>query len=198
MSAAPRPRPRWASRVWRCLTSPQWATTGDGPRTSSAQPATSAPSMARTRRDRRGSRPRTSSSSTGATSSACTGGKGKPAAPPAFVTSTQQSTSCRRMPGVTSPARESWPSAGGLMALPSLPLSARRYRGGVVVDDAHVVAFTSLRPLLFSVAYRLLGEASGAEDVVQEAWLRYAPRASHVADPRAWLLTVVARLSLVE
>ena len=33
--------------------------------------------------------------------------------------------------------------------------------------DADVAAFTALRPLLFSVAYRLLGQASEAEDVVQ-------------------------------
>jgi RNA polymerase sigma factor (sigma-70 family) len=66
----------------------------------------------------------------------------------------------------------------------------------VLVDDAHVAAFTSLRPLLFSVAYRLLGQASDAEDVVQEAWLRYAPRATDVLDPRAWLLRTVTRLSL--
>ena len=57
-------------------------------------------------------------------------------------------------------------------------------------------AFAELRPLLFSVAYRLLGQASDAEDAVQEAWLRYAGHASDVRDPRAWLLRIVTRLSL--
>ena len=65
------------------------------------------------------------------------------------------------------------------------------------VDEArHVSAFAPLRPLLFSVAYRLLGQASDAEDVVQEAWLRYAAHAGGVRDPRAWLLRTVTRLSL--
>lgn len=68
----------------------------------------------------------------------------------------------------------------------------------MLVDEAHVAAFTSLRPLLFSVAYRLLGQASDAEDVVQEAWLRYATRANDVRDPRDWLIRVVSRLSLDE
>jgi RNA polymerase sigma-70 factor (ECF subfamily) len=66
----------------------------------------------------------------------------------------------------------------------------------VLVDDARVAAFAGLRPLLFSVAYRLLGQASDAEDAVQEAWLRYAAHASDVRDPRAWLLRTVTRLSL--
>jgi RNA polymerase sigma factor (sigma-70 family) len=66
----------------------------------------------------------------------------------------------------------------------------------VLVDDTHIAAFAELRPLLFSVAYRLLGQASDAEDAVQEAWLRYAAHANDVRDPRAWLIRVVTRLSL--
>ena len=34
--------------------------------------------------------------------------------------------------------------------------------------------FEELRPLLFSIAYRLLGSVSEAEDAVQDTWLRYA------------------------
>ena len=66
----------------------------------------------------------------------------------------------------------------------------------MLLDDARVTAFTSLRPLLFSVAYRLLGQASDAEDTVQEAWLRYAVHANEVRDPRAWLVRTVSRLAI--
>ncbi len=68
----------------------------------------------------------------------------------------------------------------------------------MLVDETHLAAFTDLRPLLFSVAYRMLGQASDAEDVVQEAWLRYATSANDVRDPRDWLVRVVSRLSLDE
>jgi RNA polymerase sigma factor (sigma-70 family) len=56
--------------------------------------------------------------------------------------------------------------------------------------------FTALRPVLFSVAYRLLGRPADAEDIVQESWLRYARAAAEVHDPRAWLIQVVTRLCL--
>lgn len=57
--------------------------------------------------------------------------------------------------------------------------------------------FQSLRPLLFSIAYRMLGSATEAEDVVQDAYLRYAsaPR-EEVRSPRSYLSTVVNRLCL--
>ena len=57
--------------------------------------------------------------------------------------------------------------------------------------------FQSHRPLLFSVAYRMLGSASDAEDVVQDAWLRAVGAAP--GEPRsvtAWLTTIVSRLCL--
>ncbi|MFG3049421.1 RNA polymerase sigma factor SigJ [Kitasatospora sp. NPDC048239] len=62
---------------------------------------------------------------------------------------------------------------------------------GPVTDDA----FEANRRYLGSVAYRLLGSFTDAEDVLQEAWLRWrtADR-SRVADPRAFLTTVVTRL----
>jgi len=52
-----------------------------------------------------------------------------------------------------------------------------------------------LRPLLFSIAYRMLGSVADAEDVVQEAFLRYE-RAGEVESPKAFLSTVVTRLAL--
>ncbi|GAB3192796.1 RNA polymerase sigma-70 factor [Nesterenkonia suensis] len=54
--------------------------------------------------------------------------------------------------------------------------------------------FLELRPLLFSIAYRMLGSAAEAEDVVQEAWLRCATTDVVVESPRAFLTTVVTRL----
>lgn len=56
---------------------------------------------------------------------------------------------------------------------------------------------TADRPLLFSIAYRMLGSASDAEDVLQDAWLRYrSVDQSTVRSPRAFLTTVVTRLCL--
>ncbi len=58
-------------------------------------------------------------------------------------------------------------------------------------------AFETHRPLLFSIAYRMLGSASEAEDVVQDAWLR-ARQDEHtdVRSPRAYLTTIVTRLCI--
>jgi RNA polymerase sigma-70 factor, ECF subfamily len=57
--------------------------------------------------------------------------------------------------------------------------------------------FQQLRPRLIHVAYRMLGSISDAEDVVQEAFLRWN-EADHAAirEPEAWLRRVVARLCL--
>ncbi|HKF16724.1 MAG TPA: sigma-70 family RNA polymerase sigma factor [Candidatus Dormibacteraeota bacterium] len=63
-------------------------------------------------------------------------------------------------------------------------------------SDSPEAIFTALRPLLFSVAYRLLGRPADAEDMVQESWLRYAGATERVHDPRSWLIQVVTRLSL--
>ncbi|HTG72233.1 MAG TPA: sigma factor, partial [Terriglobia bacterium] len=57
--------------------------------------------------------------------------------------------------------------------------------------------FEQLRPLLFSIAYRMLGSASEAEDVVQDAWLRARQDANgDVRSPRAYLTTIVTRLCI--
>ena len=56
--------------------------------------------------------------------------------------------------------------------------------------------FQELRPYLFSIAYRMLGRASEAEDVIQDAWLRAQQSADAPDSTRAWLSTVVTRLCL--
>ena len=58
-------------------------------------------------------------------------------------------------------------------------------------------AFHSHRPRLLALAYRLLGSRADAEDIVQEAWLRWAGAAhAEIADPLAWLVTATTRLGL--
>lgn len=59
-----------------------------------------------------------------------------------------------------------------------------------------VSQFESLRPHLMSVAYRLTGTVADAEDIVQEAWLRWSGQHAEIADLGAWLTTVVSRLGL--
>src|ERR1700756_4843736 len=56
--------------------------------------------------------------------------------------------------------------------------------------------FESLRPHLMSVAYRLTGTVADAEDIVQDAWLRWHGQDQVISDLRAWLTTVVSRLGL--
>jgi RNA polymerase sigma-70 factor (ECF subfamily) len=57
--------------------------------------------------------------------------------------------------------------------------------------------FEELRPLLFSLAYRMLGTRADAEDVVQDAWLRWQSAVKEsIHMPKSFLTTVVARLSL--
>jgi RNA polymerase sigma-70 factor (ECF subfamily) len=56
--------------------------------------------------------------------------------------------------------------------------------------------FEELRPLLFSIAYRILGSVSEAEDAVQEAWLRYEATPAQPASAKAFLSAVVSRISI--
>jgi RNA polymerase sigma-70 factor, ECF subfamily len=57
--------------------------------------------------------------------------------------------------------------------------------------------FKTDRPLLFSIAYRMLGSASDAEDILQDAWMRYHNTdESSIHSPKAFAATIVARLCL--
>jgi len=60
------------------------------------------------------------------------------------------------------------------------------------VDTSH---FTEYRPLMFSIAYRMTGSVSDAEDIVQEAFLR-ASKDADVTAPKAYLATITTRLAI--
>ncbi|MGY4970357.1 RNA polymerase sigma-70 factor [Streptomyces nigrescens] len=59
-----------------------------------------------------------------------------------------------------------------------------------------VEEFEELRPLLFSIAYRILGSVSEAEDAVQETWLRFDTSATRPTSVKAFLSATVTRVSI--
>lgn len=66
-------------------------------------------------------------------------------------------------------------------------------------DDELARTYTELRPLLFSIAYRMLGSVSDAEDVVQESFVRYRRALDdgvEVESTRPYLASIATRLSL--
>jgi RNA polymerase sigma-70 factor (ECF subfamily) len=66
-------------------------------------------------------------------------------------------------------------------------------------DTKREPVYEELRPLLFSIAYRMVASTSEAEDIVQEAFLRFhreARRGTDIASPKAWLSTVTTRLAI--
>lgn len=58
--------------------------------------------------------------------------------------------------------------------------------------------FIRIRPRLFGIAYRMLGSRADAEDIVQDAWLRWNDNGTkeQLQSSDAWLVTVVTRLSI--
>ncbi|RXZ47334.1 RNA polymerase sigma-70 factor [Agromyces fucosus] len=63
--------------------------------------------------------------------------------------------------------------------------------------DEALAAFQAVRGRLFGIAYRMLGSASEAEDIVQEAWLRWqGTDRTVVQDPPAFLATATTRLAI--
>ena len=67
----------------------------------------------------------------------------------------------------------------------------------MMASDDGVSVFESIRPRLFGIAYRMLGSAAEAEDIVQDAWLRWqGTDRSAVIDPPAFLATATTRLAI--
>ncbi len=63
--------------------------------------------------------------------------------------------------------------------------------------DASTRTFDQHRPRLLGIAYRMLGSRADAEDVVQDAWLRWnEATVEALSSAEAWLVTVVTRLSI--
>lgn len=61
---------------------------------------------------------------------------------------------------------------------------------------SHEEEFEDLRPMLFAIAYRILGSVSEAEDAVQETWLRLETSESEPTSMKAFLAAVVTRISI--
>src|SRR5262249_22125753 len=64
------------------------------------------------------------------------------------------------------------------------------------IDDG-LSAFISVRPRLFGIAYRMLGSAAEAEDVVQDVWMRWqSTNRNAIENPPAYLATTTTRLCI--
>jgi RNA polymerase sigma-70 factor, ECF subfamily len=66
-----------------------------------------------------------------------------------------------------------------------------------VSDDPHTASFQVVRPRLLGIACRVLGSANDADDVVQDAWIRWhGTDRSEIRDPAGFLITMTTRLAL--
>ncbi|GAA3800211.1 RNA polymerase sigma factor SigJ [Streptomyces phyllanthi] len=66
-----------------------------------------------------------------------------------------------------------------------------------MATDTATEVFEEHRPVLMGVAYRMLGRVADAEDVVQEAWLRWSGAdRSEVREPRGYLVRITTRLAI--
>jgi RNA polymerase sigma-70 factor (ECF subfamily) len=79
-------------------------------------------------------------------------------------------------------------------------VTCHRRRGKIVsVDMTHTPELTELRPLVFSIAYRMLGSVAEAEDIAQETLLRAHRElrdGTEIASPKAYMTAIATRLSI--
>jgi RNA polymerase sigma-70 factor (ECF subfamily) len=67
----------------------------------------------------------------------------------------------------------------------------------MMMDDTGLSAFLGARPRLFGIAYRMLGSAAEAEDIVQDVWVRWqSTDRGAVRNPLAFLVTATTRLAI--
>jgi RNA polymerase sigma-70 factor (ECF subfamily) len=105
---------------------------------------------------------------------------------------------------------KSGPASAAIVFLPLAGLNGQRRTFETVIDwvgatvaesvedfDEAAAIFTSVRPRLFGIAYRMLSSATDAEDLVQEVWLRWqlCDRGA-VLNPGAFLATTTTRLAI--
>jgi len=75
--------------------------------------------------------------------------------------------------------------------------SSTRLGSEIGEQDDGLMAFAKVRPRLFGIAYRMLGSAAEAEDIVQDVWLRWqATDRSLVENPPAFLATTTTRMCI--
>lgn len=80
--------------------------------------------------------------------------------------------------------------------IPEAPFDDRRNAQAIEHNDG-LLAFAEVRPRLFGIAYRMLGSAAEAEDIVQDVWLRWqATNRSTVENPPAFLATTTTRICI--
>ena len=106
-------------------------------------------------------------------------------------------------------SRAAW-RMGNAISRDSYPLGTRRrirewsgrmgvepYAAGKENFMNHLEAFKQHRPLLFSIAYRMLGSVTDAEDLIQETFLRWQQASkTEVRSPKAYLSRIITRLCI--
>jgi RNA polymerase sigma factor (sigma-70 family) len=101
---------------------------------------------------------------------------------------------CHRYVGLIDPTPRVWCDA--FKEISMKPLERLTHRVTTCPDDG-LSAFMRVRPRLFGIAYRMLGSAAEAEDIVQDVWVRWQTTdRSVVRDAAAFLATTTTRLTI--